>query len=768
MKFARTYVAVATLFGVPLILPLAADAQQGRIEGTVVVGTAPVDDADVSIAALGRRIRVDAAGRFTFENLPSGTYVIEAESPRWGRGVESVRVIPGGTARVEVALEAIFHLDEMVVSAGAGATRRSEAYQPASVVTSRDLVAMGEATLGETLSGEPGVSSSFFGAGSSRPVIRGIGGDRVRILESGIGTGDASSTSPDHAVSTEARGAERIEVVRGPATLLYGSSAVGGIVNVFDGKIAREAPTQPLSGYLEGVGGTVADERTGSAGVTLRTGPIVLHASGLWRDASDYSIPGFAEADHDEEEHGEGEHEDEVEGLLENSAVESRRGAFGATLVGDRGYLGIAFTGQRSDYGVPGHGHEEEHSADEHEEEEEESPVMVDLDQNRFDLEGALRFNSGNVRNLKARLGVADYEHVELEGTEVGTQFFNDYVEGRLESEHGFGEGLHGAVGAQFSTRDFEAIGDEAFVPPSETNTFALFGYEEWAASERVRIQGGLRWERQSVGVPTTALDRTDSGVSTSLGMNADLSDVLSVAVSGSRSIKLPNAEELFSNGPHAATRSFEVGDPNLRDETAWGLDATAHVHGDRFRGSASFYTTRFDDYIYQEATGDLEDGLPVFQYVQGDARFRGVEVEGEIDVVEGDPAANAPHLSLTLMGDYVRAELTAQDENLPRIPPLRFGGGVNFRQGPLVLRSTIRRTTEQTNAGRFETRTAGFTMVDASVSLRLFSGNGLFHDITLVGRNLADTEARLHTSFLKDLAPLPGREVRLVYRLNF
>ena len=554
-------------------------AQEGQIQGVVLVGETPVDDADVVIPGLGRRIRVDGAGRFSFDQVPAGSYGVEAQSVRWGRGVGTVEVLAGQTVRITILVESIFHLDEMIVSASVGALRRSEAYQPASVVTSRDLVVAGEASLGETLSREPGAWSTYFGPGASRPVIRGIGGDRVRILEGGIGIGDASSTSPDHAVGVEARSADRIEVIRGPATLLYGSSAVGGAVNVLDSRIAREPPTTAVSGFGEGLVGSVSDERTGSAGITLKKGAVVITASGLWRDASDYAIPGFADVDAIPGQ--------TVENVLVNSALQSRRGTGGVTLVDDRGYIGISVSAQRSDYGVPG-----------------EEVITIDLDQDRLDFEGALRFGAGVFRNLKGRFGFTDYEHVELEGQEIGTQFFSDYFEGRLESEHSFGEGNQGTLGVQFSARDFEAIGDEAFVPPTKTRATALFVYETLAATEEVRVQGGLRFERQASESVMTWIRRTDNAVSASLGVNLDASDVVTFSASVSRSIKLPNAEELFSNGPHAATQAFEIGNPDLVPETALGIDLTTHVHGDRFRGSASFFTTGFSDYSRRRRPG--------------------------------------------------------------------------------------------------------------------------------------------------------------------
>lgn len=747
----RAVIFTAAIMAVSGISTAEARAQTGTgtIEGTVAAGTSAVDDADVSVAALGRRVRVDGEGRFPIEDVPAGTYVIQAESPRWGRAIETVEVRAGETTRLDLSLETVFHLDEIIISAGAGATRRSEAYQPASVVTSRDLVALGEASLGETLSGEPGVTSTYFGPGASRPIIRGIGGDRVRILEGGIGVGDASSTSPDHAVGLEARTADRIEVIRGPATLLYGSSAVGGIVNVLDGKIARERPTQPFSGFIEGLVGTVADERTGTANVTAHGGPVVLNASGLLRNTADYDIPGPAEAG-----------SIEGEGVLENSAIETGRGSIGLTVVGSRGYFGAAWTGQESTYGVPAAHVEEPPTAGADEE-----AIAIDMNQRRYDVEGALRFGAGAIRNVRVRFGIADYRHVEFEGDVVGTTFLNDYWEGRIESEHALGERFHGALGLQLSSRNFQARGDEAFVPPSETGTYAVFAYEELSASETLRIQGGARLERQNTRSAATAIDRTDNAVSLSMGANWDALDFLTFAVSVSRSVKLPNAEELFSNGPHAATRAFEVGDPTLDEEKALGVDVTAHVHGDRYRGSASIFTTGFADFIYERATGDAQDGLPVFRFVQDDARFSGFELEAELDVVEGN-GTTAPHVSLELLADYVTAELTDREENLPRIPPLRVGAGIEFRQGPFVIGTRVRRTTEQTRRAPLEDSTPGFTMVGASASYRIFTGD-IYHDLTLVGSNLLDEEARLHTSFLKDLAPLPGREVRLIYRVS-
>lgn len=334
------------------------------------------------------------------------------------------------------------------------------------------------------------------------------------------------------------------------------------------------------------------------------------------------------------------------------------------TVLGERGYLGAAVSTQRSNYGIPG-GEEE---------------ITIDLDQNRVDVEGALRFGAGAVRNLTARFGAADYQHRELEGAEVGTSFFNDYREVRMESEHTLGERVHGAVGAQLSIRHFEAVDDEAFVPPSSTRSAALFAYEDFRASAVLGLQAGLRFERQDAEARRTGVERADDALSWSLGLNREAAAVLTLSVSASRSVKHPNAEELFSNGPHLATRSFEIGNPDLGSETALGLDVTAHAHGAHYRGSASIFTTGFSDYIYEAATGGQQEALPEFRFTQDDARFTGFEIEGELDIVEGDPAARRPHVSLELLGDAVRARLNPVGEPLPRIPPFRFGGGVNYR----------------------------------------------------------------------------------------
>ena len=761
-RAAALFVTLGHLAGTPAL----AAQQSGELRVRVIDSHGqPLADADVRIVGLGRSLHVDAGEPATFEDVPAGTYLVEATSARYGRGVGRAVVEAGGVADLEITVSLFFHGDEIVVSAGSEGMR-SELYSPSNVLRGIDLRASAQASLGETLAGEPGVNSSYHGPGSSRPIIRGLGGDRVRVLESGVGTGDASNTSPDHAPGVEAMMAERIEIIRGPATLLYGSSAIGGVVNVEDGRVPDGLPAHAVTGSLTARGGTVADERNVAGRLDGGVGRIAYHASGLFRETDDYSIPGFAEH-HEEGEEEEGEHE-EVEGVLPNSAVKTSRFAGGLSYVGGNGFIGAAFSGYDSDYGVPGgHHHEEGGEVPPPEEEEEEGDVGIDLKQRRVDVESAWRFGGPFLTGVKARFGLADYRHFEVltvEATgeeEVETEFFNDEWEGRLELQHSVG-GSNGALGGQIRSRDFEAIGEEAFVPPTSTDQFAVFLFEQFDLG-RLGFQAGARFEHQSTSNEAEGVDRDDDGLSASLGFVLRASDVVSLVLNGSRSVKLPAAEELFSDGPHLATLQFEIGDPDLDQEVGYSIDVGVRLTEGRVRGEVSFFVNSFDDFIYQELTGEEMDGLPVNQWTQADAVFTGFEAQADFELVH----AGNGHVVLDVFSDYVRAELSEPDEPLPRIPPLRFGSGLGYESPTWHGHGGVTRVTEQDRVAAFEEETAGYTMLDASLGYRLFSGR-VVHDIVLSGTNLTDEEARSHTSFLKELAPLPGRELRLTYQLSF
>ncbi|MDT8341429.1 MAG: TonB-dependent receptor [Longimicrobiales bacterium] len=743
---------IVLLWAAALATALPVHAQgTGSIRGTVTtMTTGEAGGVLVRLVGQDRSATSDAQGRFLIDGVPAGTHLLEVHDERRGQGSARVVVTAGGTAEVEIVLSPLFRMDALVVTAGPLASRQDELFQAARVVGGRELRNRIQPSLGETLANEPGLSSTYFGPGSSRPLIRGLGGDRVRVLENGVGTGDAANTSPDHAVTVDPSTAERIEVVRGPATLLYGSSAIGGVVNVVDGRVPTERPTAPVSGEVLAMGGTAAEERATSGHLLVNAGPLVLRGAGSWRDTEDYDIPGFAELAHE----GEPPPPEEERGTLANSFTENRTFSFGASWLGERGYLGAAVTGYDQDYGVPGH--EEEGGAGE------EEIVTVDLRQRRFDLAGELRMASGPFEALRLRFGANDYRHFELEGPEIGTIFENDQWEGRIEGRHRPLGGIHGAVGVQVSARDFSTFGEEAFTPPNETDLFAAFLYEE-ADLGATRVQFGARYEYQESSESIDGFSESFDGVSLSAGVRWDASDAASLSLSAGRSVKLPTAEELFSNGPHLATRSFELGSRDLKKETAYSLDGTVHFHLERFRGEITGFLNEFSDFIFPAFTGNVTDGLQEVRFTQADARFSGLEARTEVELFhEGEQ-----HLGLELGADYVRGTLKDDDAPIPRIPPFRLSAGVRYEGVPWQASFTLRQVSEQDRVADFEEATPGHTMLDASLGYRLFAGRTV-HEIVLQGRNLTDEDARVHASLLKEVAPLPGRDLRLMYRVAF
>jgi len=757
-------------FSLLLLAPaLAAASEPATLAGRVVAAGTPVAGAEVRLLGTTRRAASDAEGRFRLEGLAPGRAVVEAASARHGRAVLSLDLAPGAVAEIELELSREIHGGELTVTASPGARAGDELARPVSVLAGEELLAALEPTLGETLARQPGVSSTYFGPGASRPVIRGQGGDRIRVLDNGLGTGDVSTTSPDHAVALDPLAAERIEIVRGPATLLYGSGAVGGVVNLLDDAIPDYLPEEPLTGSLTLRAGTAADERAGSAELAGALGRFAWHADFARRESDDVEIPGFAESAElraEEAAEGEGVAEEQAFGLLPNSAVETESGRFGVSWVGERGYLGVSYARFDTLYGVPGHAHahaeEEEHEGEEHDEEEE-APVRIDLAQERLDVRGEWSLSRGLLRGLKLRLGSVDYEHVELEGDEVGTRFITDSREARLEARHRDFGPLTGAWGVQWSERDFVAVGEEAFVPANDASTRALFAFEEVVAGA-LTWQFGARYEEIDLDVADPALpDRSFDGLSGSAGVVWKAREGLSLVASVARSVTAPNAEALYSNGPHVATRVYEVGDPTLGEETSLNAEVGLRGEAGRFRGEVTLFRNDVDDFVYEAFTGDEEDGLPVVAFRQDDARFTGVEAQGHVELYH----AGESHLELDLSLDSVRAELRASGEPLPRIPPLRYRAGLVWRSDRWSASADVQRVERQDRLAPFEGETGAYTLVGASLGWRFFVG-GTVHDLLLSGANLTDEEARVHASYLKELAPLPGRDVRLTYRVSF
>ncbi|HEX6096455.1 MAG TPA: TonB-dependent receptor [Thermoanaerobaculia bacterium] len=722
------------------------------ITGRVITpDNTPIADATVTILELRRTVEAGADGTFRFDALPAGHYHLHAESKRAGHAVGEAGLQAGQTLPVEIVMDPAIHHEEIVVSAGPDARRASEVYQPVNVIEESEVAEQLQPTLGETLNQEPGVSSTYFGPGSSRPVIRGVGGDRIRILEEGVGTGDASNVSPDHAVSIEPSKAQQIEIVRGPATLLYGSNAVGGLVNVVDNRVPTSVPTETVTGSVDLRASSAASERSGTLTLDGGAGRFAWHLDLSDRDTEDVDIPGPADAEDDPAE---------FRGKLDNSSLEARSGTLGASYVGERGFLGVAVTGFSTNYGVPGHAHHH-HEEGEEEEEEEEAPVRIDLDQRRLDVRGELTQLTGPFENVRLRVGINDYEHRELEGAEVGTLFTNERVEGRLEARHRPLGLVRGVVGVQLANNDFAAIGEEAFVPANTVDTRAIFAFEELTRG-RFDFQFGARYENQDVRVEAPLPSRSFGGVSVSGGAIFRPVESYGVALSLARTVRLPTASELYAFGPHVATRQFEIGNADLSEETSLGIDLSLRKTAGRVRGQINLFRNTFDGYIYDAPAGEEEDELPVFRYVQADARFTGVELETHTELWhEGDH-----HLEIDLGGDYVRGTL-AGGGDLPRVPPLRTALGLRYKFRQLSAHAEAWRYATQRRVAELEESTPGYTLINASLSYRILTSR-MIHDILLRGTNLTDELARSHVSPLKETVPLPGRDITLAYSVTF
>lgn len=635
------------------------------------------------------------------------------------------------------------------------------------------------AQIGDSLARQPGVSATSFSPGASRPVLRGFQGERVRVLIDGIGAIDASNTSADHAVAINPLTAERIEILRGPASLLFGSSASGGAVNVFDRRIPRSIPDEALHIDALATYGSAADERSALGSIDLPVaGGLVLHVDGGYTRTNDLRIGGFqiapglradllADA---EEERSEGNFEeaDELQsiatnrGRIPNSATETWSAAGGLSWISGGSSLGISLGYFDSRYGVParpGAGH---HHDEEGEEEGGEAPVTIGLEQWRADLRGEIALGNGWFDQLRIRAGFADYEHIEFEGDEIGTRFLNQGIEARAELVQASRDGWRGATGIQYLYRDFNAIGAEAFVPQNDTEQFAIFTLQEVAIG-RWDIEGAVRYETTRVEARSLNLGRRFNAVSGALGLSYALDEASSrVGVNIARTSRAPSAEELFSDGPHIATQAFEVGDPDLGMERSWNVEGYVRLRLGDARINLSGYANWFDGFIFETETGMIEDDLPVFQYLQADARFVGFEAEITAPVAQ----FSGYTLSLEGVADYVRARISNGGGNIPRIPPLRLRGGAEVANDTLSLRGEVEWTAEQNRIASFETSSQSFTLVNASVSWRPL-GRDRGVTVMVSGNNLFDVDARRHASFTKDFVPLGGRDVRLTVRLS-
>jgi iron complex outermembrane receptor protein len=648
-------------------------------------------------------------------------------------------------------------LQEVTITSTPISGALSSTAQSATVLRGDALALRLASTIGETVAAEPGVHSTYFGPGASRPVIRGLGGDRVLVLTDGLPTLDASGLSEDHAVAIDPALADQVEVVRGPASLLYGTGASGGIVNVVTNRIHESLPEAP-EGLLELRGDTAHAERAVAGRLDAGAGPLALHVDGVWRETDDYDIPGYAQSRVLREAlEADGEEVEDTRGVVPNSWTETRSGGVGVTYVAEEWLLGAAYSRHDTRYGIPGgHGHGHEEEGGEHEEEgHEEGGPVIDLVQDRVDM--AFRRDFGDERRLRIDAAANAYEHAELEPSgDVGTLYEVDGRELRLAYDHRLPWDFTGTAGLQWQQVELAATGEEAFIPDSRTRTLGAFlfeqrDYEAWS------LELGARLDRQEVEAAGLA-GYDDTALNVSVGAIVPLGGSLSLVGQLARIERHPSSTELYADGPHAATGQYEVGNPGFGTEK--GLQAEAGLRYEEAGRAAElrFFLADYDGYLFLSPTGEVEDELPVFQYLQQDARFYGVEALASLPL--------ADEWTLGLFADAVRGKLDAGG-NLPRMPPLRVGAELAYERGGWRAAVSARHTFEQDRIAEQELPTDSYTMLDAELLWRP-GGRADGTMVFLRATNLLDEEARIHSSPLKDEVPLPGRSLSVGLRYSF
>ena len=653
-------------------------------------------------------------------------------------------------------------LDELVVTASPLDRTLFELVQPATVLRDRELMFKLAPTLGETLDGQAGVSATSFGPGASRPIIRGLGDDRLRVLQNGTSVLDVSNISPDHAVATDPLSVTSVELVRGPATLLYGPNTVGGVVNVIDKRIPMERITG-VNGAIDARYGSADSLRSLAGSVDFGAGPLAFHLDAFTRETDDIKIPGYARSSRLRAEDPQAA---EPYGRLPNSFTETDGGAIGGSYIWEKGFAGVSYSGMNSFYGTVA-----------------EDDVTIDLRQRRWDLRGAFYEPASGIKEINYKFGYTDYDHTEFEDDEVGTRFAIDGFNARAELLHEKLGGFEGAVGVEIQRNEFSALGDEAFLPAVDNQVNSLMLFEEIALNP-FTLQFGGRYDYQSNKTESSpdfgpALDRDFNAFSTSAGVVYNPTEDYALALSLGYSQRPPNYVELFANGPHIATGTFEIGDPDLGTEDSFSLDLSLRKKTGRVTGSISGFYYRFNDFVANLPTGEIdeEDDLPIFNYRAIGANFYGGEIEATVHLLEpvhapsnaksAAPRQSSQRLDLIFLADYVRAENRQSGEPLPRIPPFRTTVALDYRIGDLGARIDAQWAARQNRTTDKELATDSYVMLNAGLDYTLTSG-AVTTTFFVKGVNLLNQEARLSTSYLKDIVPLAARGVIVGLRSEF
>lgn len=710
-------------------------AQPGRGQtGTSVNGTLRKSDttdvvagATVVLEELGREARSGADGAFSMEGVPAGAYhlLVRAE----GFVPHRFEVTVQSTAlSLEVRLEPELHYSE-VVSVSPGGRNQFESYQPATVLAGQELEKARESTIGATLQYEPGLSVRSLGPGPARPVVRGLDGDRVLILEDGQRMGDLSSQSADHGVNANPASASRIEVVRGPATLLYGANAIGGVVNVIRDDVPR-APVTGLHGGFALDAGSAAAEAGGGGDVTVGNGRLALHVSGSGRRSGQYATP---------------------EGDVPNSFTRGGFGSVGLAWTGQDGYFGGTVGYDKTTYGVPF---------------VEEGETSLNPRRVRMTLKGERRNLNGFLTSVRGSFGVRRYAHDELEDDEVITHFENDMMEFDFLANHRPTHGLSGSFGVWGMSRGFLTEGAEALSPTVDQRSLAAFVYEEYKFNPHVSIQFGGRVEHANF-TPDGLDERSFTNVSGSVGVLVHPTESTSVAFNLARAGRNPALEELYFIGPHPGSFAFENGDPTLDNERALGMDLALRWRGSRASGEVTYFRNAISNFVFRELSGDFDDGLPETFFTAADGVLQGIESHMDFSLHR--------YAAVEAGVDYVRGQLTQADIPVPRMPPFRFRTSLRLQKDALQggIDAIFTGKQDRVYSVLGTNGQVGEMPTDAWQMLRLFASysfiNGpVLNTLTLRVDNVGNQLYRNHLNYLKDLVPEMGRNFKLLYSIKF
>ena len=758
---------VAVIASIAALAPVWTAAQEtGVVRGTVTFTSdgGAVHGAVVLLVGPSLVALTEPDGTYEITGVPAGRYELLAQREHLSAARQPVVIEPGQTVVVDFSLDLSAVHEELTVTATAGGQSTAfEAFNAISTLDSFELVGNPQPTLGDALEHEPGVAKRSFGPGSSRPVIRGFDGDRVLIMEDGVRTGDLSGQSGDHGVTLDPNGLDRVEIVRGPATLLYGSNAIGGVVNAITPHDSYlNALVEGTRGQASVDAGSAAGQRGTNGSIRHTTGNMVLWLEGGTRATDDYDTP---------------------VGIVENSSTRLSTGRAGLGYFGRRVFASAGLTAENSLFGVPFagefHGDEEEDPAGAPEDHHGAEEFAVELDSRRrvgrFDL-GLRNLDGPLVDTVRFIVNVVDWEHdeIETEGSDklLGTAFDNRTWVVRVEANQRQSGVLTGKFGVWAQTRSYVAIGEEALAPATDQRTFALFAYEELDFG-RARAQVGGRLERNAYTVaPRAAADAADgglavpgvrdrsfTGLSLSGGVQLDLTADTALVANITRSYRAPALEELYNFGPHVGNLLFEVGNPNLDREATVGLDMSLRYQTGSTKASVNGYLYEIDDFVFASITDQLAGALRVADFLQADARFVGMD--GETGVLVGDRVwVNAGF-------GFVDARLTATDEALPRIPPLEGRLSLDIPWRGLTVSPELVVAAAQRDLFRDETPTNGYAIVNLKAAY-VWTGQHEAHMLTLTGSNLTNELYRNHTSFIKDFAPEIGRGIKVGYSVRF